>query len=245
MAAASPLAERLKARHNAFLDTRRELFGILTDPFQTASKAKVIEEVPEAWTIEASPWRRGITATVFWVGEKPTPRNPTPNNASAWDPNWERSFGGYDDPSNRNGYLPAGFLPNQTPFYIALPYNDVAPGGIHRPEANEVVPWFWKSYRGPGTSVCHGRWVAIHRKGRICYARWKDVGPFTTDDWLYVFKGHDPQPNANKNAGIDVSPAIRDYLGMNGNNLVDWKFIEDYEVPDGPWKNWHPAAQTP
>jgi len=34
------------------------------------------------------PWKKNITATVFWVGEKPTAKNPTPNNKSSWDQNW-------------------------------------------------------------------------------------------------------------------------------------------------------------
>src|SRR5690606_7202889 len=111
----------------------------------------------------------------------------TPNDKSAWDPNWVENFGGYDDPFRRNGYLPEGFVPQLNPFYIALPYNDLAPGGGHRPEARDVIPWFWTEYRGDGISVCRGRWVEIHCKGGICYAQWEDVGPFQTDHWGYVF----------------------------------------------------------
>ena len=45
------------------------------------------------------PWKKDITATIFWIGEKPTPKNPTPNHASSWDTKWQINFGGFDDPS--------------------------------------------------------------------------------------------------------------------------------------------------
>ena len=237
------LGSRLEKSHSSFLESRRALFHQLSNPYQVAPKARVIEEEPKAWKNQKTPWRRNIQATVFWVGETPTTRNPTSNHASSWDPNWLKNFGGIDDPVNRNGYLPEGFLPQQTPFYIALPYNDLAPDGSYHPEASEAIPWFWQVKKGPYKSTCHGRWLALHRNGRICYARWKDAGPFSTDDWKYVFQGEKPKPNPNHNAGIDISPAVRDYLQLEGNEPIDWKFIEDYEVPDGPWKNWHPTAQ--
>lgn len=238
------LSERLATSHQDYLDSRRNLLPSLTDTFGVASKARVVEEVPEDWHVATSPWRRNIRATIFWVGEKATPRNPTPNDASSWDPQWQQNFGGVDTPDKRDGYLPADFVPRQTPFYIALPYNDLVAGGGHQPEASEVIPWFWKLHTSPTKSVCHGRWLAIHREGRICYAMWRDSGPFYTDDWEYVFRNARPKKNPNGNAGIDVSPAVRDYLKMEGNDLLDWKFVEDFAVPDGPWKNWQPTNKS-
>ena len=236
------LSSRAGTTHRDFLNSRRALLPELSDPFHVASKARVVEEDPEPWRkSNQSPWRRHITATIFWVGEQPTPRNPTPNNASSWDPNWQDTFGGIDRPTLREGYLPKGFVPKQTPFYVALPYNDLMPSGGHQPEAADVIPWFFKAHKGETKSVCHGRWIAIHREGKICYAQWRDAGPYTTDDWRYVFLGERPKPNANGHAGIDLSPAVRDYLQMGGNYKVDWKFVDDYEVPDGPWKNWLPS----
>ena len=236
----SPLSQRATLNHRAYLDSRRDLFESLSDPFQVATKAKVVDEEPEPWDSRRGLWRRGITATVFWVGEQPTPRNPTPNDASSWDPKWQENFGGVDRPGNRVGFLPQGFVPKQSPFYIALPYNDLAAQGGHQPEASKVIPWFWKVHQGPTKSVCQGKWLAIHREGRICYAQWRDAGPYTTDDWRYVFQGSRPRANPNGNAGIDLSPAVRDYIQLGGNYKVDWKFVEDFEVPDGPWKNWLP-----
>jgi len=182
------------------------------------------------------PWRLEIVTTTFWVGELPTANNPTPNRASSWDANWTQNFGGYDnpDPATRRDYIPAKFTPRQNPFYIALPYNDKARVG-HRPEAPTVVPWFKEAYQGPAVSTVKGRWIAIRKGGRTAYAQWEDAGPFRTDHWQYVFGTERPKPNLNKGAGLDVSPAVRDYLGMQDTDVTDWKFVEFKDVPPGPW----------
>jgi hypothetical protein len=182
------------------------------------------------------PWKRDIVTTTFWIGEKPAKNNPVPNHASAWDERWARNYGGTDAPEkdDRVDFRPASFVPEQNPFYVALPYNDLQTSG-HKPEAAEVVPWFKEDYKGPGKSVCKGRWVAIRFKGRVSYAQWEDCGPFRTDHSAYVFGDERPKPNLNKGAGLDVSPAIRDYLGMDDTDVTDWKFVDFDEVPDGPW----------
>jgi len=181
-------------------------------------------------------WKRNVVATVFWVGEQPTENNPTPNDKSAWDQNWMANFGGYDDPNNREGFFPKNIVPKINPFYVALPYNDIGKDFRHRPEAVEVIPWFWEKYQGEGISVCKSRWLAIHYKGKICYAQWEDVGPFETDHHEYVFGNENARPNRNKAAGLDVSPAVRDFLEMPSGERVEWRFVEDHEVPKGPWK---------
>ena len=70
------------------------------------------------------PWHRNIMTTIFWIGERPTARNPVPNNRSAWDANWARNYGGYDNPDTRyrdlRTYAPRGFFPRQNPFYLSL-----------------------------------------------------------------------------------------------------------------------------
>ena len=182
------------------------------------------------------PWKKEIVTTVFWIGENPTANNPVPNHSSSWDAAWARNYGGYDDPSpsRRHDYIPVKFTPRQNPFYCALPYNDKAREG-HRPEAPKVVPWFKEAYRGPGVSVCKGRWVAIRKGNRTVYAQWEDAGPFRTDHWEYVFGNERPKPNLNGGAGLDVSPAVRDYLGLADTDVTDWKFVEFSEVPSGPW----------
>ena len=185
------------------------------------------------------PWKTNIVTTVFWVGELPTANNPVPNRASSWDANWTSNYGGYDDPnkSRRRDMIPAAFTPRQNPFYIALPYNDKAREG-HRAEAAEVVPWFKEAYQGPAVSTCKGRWIAVKKGNRTAYAQWEDAGPFRTDHWQYVFGNERPKPNLNKGAGLDVSPAVRDYLGMEDTDVTDWKFVEFKDVPPGPWARY-------
>lgn len=185
------------------------------------------------------PWKRNIVTTVFWVGERPTQNNPVPNCKSSWDPKWAENFGGYDnpDPSKRRNYIPIGMVPRQNPFYVALPYNDVT-RGTTKPESRRVIPWFKQAFERPGKSVCKGRWVAIKHKNRIAYAQWEDCGPFRTDHYQYVFGNERPKPNLNQGAGLDVSPAVRDYLGMTGKDVCDWKFVEFRDVPPGPWAKY-------
>ncbi len=185
---------------------------------------------------EHFPWKKEIVTTVFWIGEEATANNPVPNRSSSWDASWTKNYGGFDDPdrAHRHDLLPAKFTPRQNPFYCALPYNDKAATG-HRPEAPRVVPWFKEAYLGPGVSTCKDRWIAIRKGNKTVYAQWEDAGPFRTDHWQYVFGNERPKPNLNKGAGLDVSPAVRDYLGLQETDVTDWKFVEFSEVPHGPW----------
>ncbi len=185
------------------------------------------------------PWHRNIMTTIFWIGERPTARNPVPNNKSSWDTNWARNYGGYDnpEPAYRRNFIPTAFTPRQNPFYIALPYCDISRGNT-KAEAKGVIPWFRDAFVQSGKSVLKGRWIAIHHGGRTAFAQWEDCGPFRTDHWQYVFGNGSvrPKPNLNRGAGLDISPAVRDYLGMGKNDVCDWKFVEAGSVPDGPWK---------
>lgn len=185
------------------------------------------------------PWKRNIVTTVFWVGETPTVNNPTPNHKSSWDPLWARNYGGYDNPdsSKRRNFIPVAFTPRQNPFYIALPFNDVT-RGTTKPESRKAIPWFKQAFERPGKSVVKGRWIAVKYGNRICYAQWEDCGPFRTDHWQYVFGNERPRPNLNQGAGLDISPAVRDYLGMGNKDVTDWKFVEARDVPPGPWTKY-------
>ena len=186
------------------------------------------------------PWKLGIVTTTFWAGESASTNNPVHNRSSSWDVNWSANFGGFDDPNpaNRKDFLPANFIPRQNPFYVALPYNDVT-RGTTKPEARAVIPWFKQAFEREGQSVCRDRWVAIRKGNRTCYAQWSDCGPFRTDHWQYVFGNERPKPNLNKGAGLDVSPAVRDFLGMAWTDTTDWKFVEFSEVPqNGPWAKY-------
>ena len=120
------------------------------------------------------PWKTNIVTTVFWIGEQPGGNNLTPNRTSAWDKQWTKNYGGFDDPNpaHRRNYVPIKFIPQQNPFYCALPYNDKAHTG-HRPEAPRVVPWFQEAYQGPAVSTCKDRWIAIRKGNRIAYGSGK------------------------------------------------------------------------
>jgi hypothetical protein len=107
-------------------------------------------------------------------------------------------------------------------------------GGL-KPEAAKVVPWFIEAFRDVRTSVCKGRWVEIRHGIKSCYAQWEDVGPFRADHSTYIFGDDRPLPNLNHGAGIDVSPAVRDYLGLASIDIVDWRFVEQSAVAEGPW----------
>jgi hypothetical protein len=159
-----------------------------------------------------------------------------PNARSSWDRYWYYRYGGYDDPDpgSRRNFIPINFVPRQNPFYCALPYNDVQ-GGHTKREATQVIPWFKQAFARDGQTVLKDRWIAVQHGNKVCYAQWEDCGPFRTDDWRYVFGKERPRPNLNQGAGLDVSPAVRDYLGLGVKDACDWKFVEFREVPSGPW----------
>lgn len=186
------------------------------------------------------PWKLDIVATVFWVGEQPTENNPTPNDKSSWDTQWMQNFGGYDDPDptkRTDNFTPVGFTPKQNPFYVALPYNDCIDYDSHKPEASRVIPWFKQRFVRSGKTVLKGQWIAIRYGNRVCYAQWEDCGPFVTDDHEYVFGNARPKNTNNRGAGLDISPAVRDYLGISSSGRCDWRFVDVSEVPAGPWRN--------
>jgi len=167
-------------------------------------------------TALSDPWKQNIVATVFWVGE-PTRENGPGNLQSAWDHDWIHT------------------AKTQNSFYVALPYNDIQ-NGHTKPEARSIIPWFTTAFVRDGQSVLKDRWVAIRKGNLVCYAQWEDVGPFCVDHWQYVFGSERPRPNKNRDAGIDVSPAVRDFLGMSEMDSCDWRFASEKEIPSGPWR---------
>lgn len=186
------------------------------------------------------PWKTDIVATVFWIGESPTANNPTPNSKSSWDTEWVKNYGGFDDPDpTRRGtdFCPVSFKPGQNPFYVALPYNDLIDYRTTKPETSRIVPWYKERFVKSGKSVLKGQWVAIRYGNQACYAQWEDCGPWVTDDSGYVFGNARPKNSENGGAGIDVSPAVRDYLGMSSGAKCDWRFVDLNEIPDGPWRS--------
>ena len=184
------------------------------------------------------PWKKDIVTTYFWIGQGSSGYNSMTNYKSAWDGSWTKNYGGEDCPKKRlSGQymgaitLPETFAPTLNPFYIALPYNDIK----YPQMSKKYVPWWdheaWK--KAPYSSQCKGRWVMIEYEGKVCFAQWEDVGPFRYDHAAYIFGNERPQIHSK--AGLDVSPAVRDYLGLTGLNKTNWRFVEEDEVPYGPW----------
>ncbi|GEM_PF-1159176 len=202
----------------------------------------------------AYPPHTNIVATVFWVGEIFDPGAPDGSQVvSAYDDAWMQHFGGCDGSvasgacqtiaSNAaDGYFPAQMTPRENPFYLDLPYADFD-GDRPKPGRTSVIPWAaGQPDPGPSVSLMKNRWVKLMRGGRTCYGQIEDAGPAQYDDINYVFGTSDTRPRNTKynGAGMDVSPALRDCLGFDGldnaENRLDWQFVDDRDVPDGPWR---------
>jgi hypothetical protein len=178
-----------------------------------------------------------VTTTTFWVGESASAENAYITNVeSAWDSMWMENFGGIDTPDSRNAYLPSAFIPNENAFYFALPFNDFEDNGTRKTNLASLIPWDISHYES-NQSYCKNRWIKITKDGKTAYAQWEDCGPFEYDDRAYVFGTSDPLNSENDSAGLDVSPAVRDYLGLSGIDKVSWQFVDEKDVCDGPWKD--------
>jgi hypothetical protein len=203
------------------------------------------------------PLHTGIVATTFWVGEVFDPSSPNGSQViSTYDTHWLEHYGGCDgilvagrcETERRvaaNGFLPNHMTPQENPFYLDLPFDDINNAAAFAQRA-QVIPWandpgYAGHARDPGFSYMKNRWVKLIRDGRTCYGQIEDAGPGVYDDYQYVFGTDDRRP-ANKlynGAGLDVSPALTGCLGfaeLNGDdNRVDWQFADPADVPAGPW----------
>ncbi len=182
---------------------------------------------------------KNITATVFWVGEPVGNGSSEDNALSAWDDEWQKHYGGYDDYVNRNNFYPAGFMPKENPFYLDLPYTDFTESGLRKKNAS-LIPWAKEKTWADNESMMKNRWVKLMKGTLVCYGQIEDAGPYEYDDTNYVFGTARPKSTEANNAGMDVSPAIRDCLKFSGlntdSNKVDWQFVDFKDVPPGPWK---------
>jgi len=211
------------------------LMLLIPSIFLNVSAGNTIKYVVTATTTPLGLYvTKQATATVFWVGESASEENEfISNDMSAWDSSWEMHYGGYDDPTDRCGYLPCTFIPKENPFYVALPYNNFNEDGTVKPSSN-LVPWYAEKST---TTLLKNTWVQIQRGGASCYGQWQDSGPNQYDDFAYVFGiAREPVNTFNTRAGIDISPALRDCLKAADVSSVEWNFITEEMVPDGPWK---------
>jgi len=200
------------------------------NPAISESGKKLPESEQKSLQPDKYPLHSNINATIFWVGEEATSDNKfIHNKSSEWIQDWVKTFGGVDTPKSRNGWLPAGFTPKENPFYVALPYGDYTDDNKLKDSVKKI---HW--YDGPipkGGSILKNQWVKINRLGKSVYAQLEDVGPFEEDDVDYVF-GTNPPKNQ---IGIDLSPATAEYLGIDGQGIVSWEFVDPTTIPEGPW----------
>jgi len=164
------------------------------------------------------PVHSNISTTYFWAGEDAGADNgDISNHASCWDEAWD------------------SHCKNENPYYFALPYNDFNDNGDRKSSASQVIPWAGSKNWSSSESMCKNQWIKITHSGKTAYAQWEDAGPYGEDDVNYVFGTAGPNSKENDHAGLDVSPAVRDYLGLDDVDKTDWQFISAGDVPAGPW----------
>jgi len=203
------------------------------------------------------PWHTDIVATTFWVGEVFDPdASDGSQRISAYDSDWLGSYGGCDGIVDGTdcrteartadaGYFPTAMTPRENPFYLDLPFDDVNDDQGFATRGS-VIPWakepaYSSAVDDPSQSLMKNRWVVLRKDGHVCYGQIEDAGPGEYRDAAYVFGSDDRHPaNTRYNgAGLDVSPALNGCLGfsdLNGeDDRVDWAFVDDADVPAGPW----------
>lgn len=191
------------------------------------------ESTPEVVKKE-TPVYKNVMTTVFWVGESSDSSNGfIPNHQSYWDAYWLEHYGGVDAPEDRCGYYPCKFVPKENPFYFALPYGD-RDDADNQKASLKLIPWYKNVTEEE--SLIKNAWIEIKYNNKTCYAQWQDVGPFETDDFDYVFGKALPKNVFGVSAGLDISPATWDCLGLKDNANTSWRFIAEKDVPQGPWK---------
>lgn len=207
---------------------------VTSDSIETPLKDEPALQVYRASPSSPStPSYKHVLTTKFWVGEEEGPENDyIANDDSYWDIHWVEHYGGVDTPECRNGYLPCGFTPKENPFYIALPYGEYRADSRSLKESVQQIPWFSSTRT---TSLLKNQWIEVTYKSTTCYGQWEDVGPFLIDDFDYVFGDAPPSNTFGVRAGLDVSPALWDCLGLTTNATTSWRFVDAVDVPEGPW----------
>jgi len=204
------------------------------------------------------PWHTDIISTTFWVGEVfDATASDGSQVLSTYGGKWMESYGGCDGVVIDDGceteartaacdYFPLEMTPLENPFYLDLPFDDINDADAFA-RRDEVIPWAGESPYAENVgnrnfSYMKNRWVQLVKGDRVCHGQIQDAGSGEYNDAEYVF-GHDDARPANSRyngAGMDVSPALNGCLAfadLNGqSDRVDWRFLEESEVPDGPWR---------
>jgi hypothetical protein len=150
-----------------------------------------------------------------------------------------------------NGYFPTRTTPDENPFYLDLPFDDVNDSTAFAQRC-QVIPWAAGSpdCKNPDVSFMKNHWVAITGpNGSTCYGQIEDAGPSSGSNYHdanYVFGTANARPqnkqfssDSSQGAGMDVSPALNGCLGfaeLDGDgDHVSWRFVDASAVPAGPW----------
>jgi len=193
--------------------------------FQKSQNGSAGKLAPNSLNETSYPIHSNISTTIFWAGENASKDNfDITNESSCWDDSW------------------AKHATKENTFYFALPYNDFDENGKRKEEASQIIPWAEEKSWGKSESMCKNRWIKITHGSKVAYAQWEDAGPCDDDggcgenDKNYVFGNSLPNFSGNKNAGLDVSPAVKKALGLKDLDKTSWQFILEKDVPSGPWK---------
>lgn len=208
-------------------------------PEAASTAPAVAQPVPAAATSTPAKVFTSTMTTYFFIGEPADASNDyIQNSQSYWDDAWSAHFGGIDDPTDRCGYRPCSFTPKENPFYVALPYGEFTSNGETLKGSAHMIPWYSSST--PPTEarpLLKNHWVEVTHNGHACFGQWEDVGPNNEDDFAYVFGSAKPANTFGEKAGLDVSPALWDCLGMTDNDTTSWRFVDESDVSPGPWKD--------
>jgi hypothetical protein len=157
-----------------------------------------------------------------------------------------------------NGFFPTSVTPLENPFYLDLPFDDLNDDTGFATRCS-VIPWAADPATGARCtdrtfSFMKNRWVRIvGPSGVACYGQIQDAGPSHDDlyhDAAYVFGADDRRPVQGQfnNAGADVSPAMNGCLGFTeldgASDHIDWQFVDDVDVPTGPWTHIVTTSQV-
>ena len=193
-------------------------------------------DFPRYVPTHSHPWKTSIATDVFILSDV--------SSTERWDTHWVRDNGGNDTVYEMSGYASANHASALNPFYVALPFNDLA----HPDAARKWMPagWISAAKTDPASnakpaSACQDRWIEIkNRYGRVCFAQWEAAAPEPADDALYVFGDDAVKPR--EKIGLRVSPAVAKYLGVDGTTFTSWRFVDDQDVLPGMWLRYDEQA---
>ena len=84
------------------------------------------------------------------------------------------------------------------------------------------------------------KWIEVRYQGRYAFCQISDCGPYSSTDAAFVFGDRNarPAPHALNQAGLDIWPTVAAYLGItDGLSVTSWKWCDDRDVPQGPWRH--------